>query len=818
MCFAQLINKKSRHIQRRCDDGYSLIELAIALVIIGLVIVPAITLYRVQVVQERIDRTEAAVNRTTNAIGGFRSVFGRYPCPAPLDAPRGDVRYGLEDCTLGTFGSCVGGTCTTASNRIGIGEILIGALPFKTLNMQEFEAYDAYGSRLVYGVTYRLTNVGTFDMGAGGITILDKNGDQMTDIEDSAHFTVISYGEDPVGAYSRMGEESSDCAGTGLEIQNCDMDETFVFGEIEDGFDHYMDFFSSVTTSEWQISETDAGDIHVRNAANIAIGASLVDDPDTASDDLLLSESAAVRSTSADEGRIRARQNFLSGNLCEYDATNPSVDCFSPSLIGGQLQDVSGVYQTSAIGVGMSCGNEFLVGIQNGQPVCSSDVVLTCPAGDFLVGVNSSGEIICNSQPIECNDTDVVSWCGDTVTIPATYDGGYSVTYSGQCYKTPDYDSAYFASTVPGKSFTEVADMIDVINNESRTQVDCNAGNTGSQIRETYQCNAGTFSHILAHEKGYPWSSHVGNITQGWPLAGPNTQPYEPYGGSLAPSGANDCWCREDYRASQIPCGANMTGNITTIAKHSCPQTYNWFQGIYNDTSNCVCQPGTSVQYKSCASYYYMVNGTSGFGLSGIVTLTYDVTCVDNKPVTSASPIAVDASQCACNVSSFYPYVWEIPCPTGTTNNFTWSWPGLGSQNAVGKSSIYVSNCVCPGTTTGGLPDPYECTSGLYSPIPACTCDSSLKTTETLACPAGLTGGGLVYEKEWDCSLNGGAGGWEPQSGWTLVEDKCSACGWQKPSGPSEFREEPIGQLVGSTCSCGSDPSACRDYASGGYN
>jgi len=601
------------------------------------------------------------------------------------------------------------------------------------------------------------------------------------------------------------------------------MDETFVFGEIEDGFDHHMDFFSSVTTSEWQVSETDSGDIHVKNTSNLAIGASLADDISTPDDDLLTSESAAVRSTASDTGKIRARQNFLSGTLCEYDAVNPTVDCFSPSLIGGQLQDVAGTYQTSAAGIGMSCNDEFLVGIQNGQAVCSSDVVLTCPAGEFMVGVNSDGELICNVEPIGCEETDVTSWCGETLTLPETYDGGYALTYSGECYEITDYDSAYFTTATEGLSYSDIGNLVETINNEPRTQIACNVpDNYNSQIRETYQCTSGSFNHVVAHEKRLPWiyiSSNIISMT-GSHIAEPNDYPYEAYGGPLTPSdGGHDCWCREDYGVSQGSCGDNYTGNATIISKHRCPQNVLQFAEVFRNEENCTCQAGTDVQYQSCWSYYNDVNGTDiGSGdLSGTVELTYGVTCDSNTPVVGATPLLVDTSDCACTPSG--PYADHIYCPTGKTNSFAWTWPGLGTNPVVGVEDVRIDEYVCPGTITGGLPDPGSWVSTYYNPIPACTCDSDLKDIEIIPCEPGLEGVGKVYEKEWDCAANGGLGDWEPQSDWTLLDDKCNSCSWQKPSGTPEFSEFALGSLVGSICSCGTDPAPlCRDYATGGYD
>ncbi len=143
------------------------------------------------------------------------------------------------------------------------------------------------------------------------------------------------------------------------------------------------------------------------------------------------------------------------------------------------------------------------------------------------------------------------------------------------------------------------------------------------------------------------------------------------------------------------------------------------------------------------------------------------------------------------------------------TNN--WSWSG-GTE--VGVESLEYSNWVCPGTATGGLPDPgYWDTPIDYSPIPACSCDSALTDTVWEACPSDLSGGGITYEREWDCALNN----WEAEENWEIINDDCSSCSWQKPSGSSTLEDFAYGEEQGTGCDCSLDPAPfCHDYASGG--
>ena len=90
------LDKKNIIRDPRADSGYTLIEFAIAIIIIGLILGPAASLYALYSKNQRIEQTTFAVQQSANAVGGFSSIYGRYPCPARLDAVRGDADYGYE--------------------------------------------------------------------------------------------------------------------------------------------------------------------------------------------------------------------------------------------------------------------------------------------------------------------------------------------------------------------------------------------------------------------------------------------------------------------------------------------------------------------------------------------------------------------------------------------------------------------------------------------------------------------------------------------------------------------------------------------------
>ncbi len=792
--------------QSNNENGFSLLEIAIVIVLIGLIITPAIGIYHNYRVDKDWRETEDALNVAINEIGGFRSVYSKYPCPASQTAVPGDLNYGFEDCTVNASGSCVNGICTYDSNIAGR-VVVVGSLPFKTINMQESESYDSNLNRLRYAVTRDLTSSSTFDVNGGGIGIVDKSGASVISPNDEAHFIVLSHGQNKIAGYTRAGLQGYDCTTGSLEEQeNCDDDSVFLSGEIDNNFDDRVKFFSNVMASDWQIAESDRDAIHLKNISNnLAVGA------DIEIDDLSLAETVTVRRSSSTSGTVRASNDFRAESLCEYDASS-NVDCFAPRLIAGSLDQNTGDIRLQAetsSGSGISCykpsqGEDgFLVGIENGDAICEEEIFVYCPNGSFVKGVDSDGTVICDAAPeAGCENMNITTTCGDTRTLEETISGEYREVYSGECRMITDYDQEQFEIMLAGLTVAEIQTEIDNINNEERTVGDCAVAT--SQVRDTYQCSAGTWNHISAHERQRRWDSYPDNPNIGQPWTaeisymGDDPENY---------NDNHDCWCREDYRLVTYSCPNSDPGMRIRILKHVCPQTSHHWTRVYTD-DQCACVPGTEEVTLSCNEYYDQVNETSGTtGLSGSVDLVYEVTCVNGEQVTSTTPMNTpDVSNCFCPSND--PDTSRTYCDTGETNS--WSWYG---GDEVGVAELTVSDWVCPATTTGGIIDPgYWGNPTPYSPIPACECDTELTDTVTQECPSNLQGD-LIFEREWDCQT----GNWEEEENWELVDNNCRACSWQPPStGSPTISDWANDNEAQKPCDCDSPPDSC--YSQGPNN
>jgi len=117
------------------NKGFSLVELAIALVIIALVLVLFIGASSGFISSKRNEATALKLKAIENAIALFVAQNKRLPCPADGTIPAGTAGSGVES-PLG------GGICNQ----------LTGVVPALTLGMSEADVLDGWNNRITYRV------------------------------------------------------------------------------------------------------------------------------------------------------------------------------------------------------------------------------------------------------------------------------------------------------------------------------------------------------------------------------------------------------------------------------------------------------------------------------------------------------------------------------------------------------------------------------------------------------------------------------------------------------------------------------------------
>lgn len=775
------------------QQGYTLIELAVVMVILGLLIAPAFGLYTLYIKDQRKQQTESAMQSAQNAVGGFRSLYGRYPCPAPADAAPGSAEYGYEDCS-----ATAPGVVTATSNNTALAnrDVLIGALPFRELNMQERDSIDGHGMRLSYSVTRSLTDSATFDTQNGGISIVDINDDSLVTPPDSAHFTIISASAINAGARTREGAETEPCPGAGPEAENCDGDSVFRASSLRADFDDHIAYNMPVPPQMWQYSVADPSDIHLVSAGSIALGvgtATITYDSSAMFADIyeMAGGDAVVRASSGGA--------FMSDRLCNYGGDF----CFPPDTISGQ----------NAEGEGLSCPpGEFMIAIENNMPICRPEIWFSCPAGEFVAGINASGNLICASTPDPaCPSASMTTSCGSVELISPTFSGGFSYAYSGTCHRIDGWSAANTTAISGMASLADIDAYVATLNAGPRTAQNCGASSTTALVRDAYECNSGTWSLERTTERGNSTSSNPWNSN---PMAGNQAETaiaYSPFPyDSSQNNGGHDCWCREDYRRVNATCpGGLASGFRVQIQRHTCPRTSDgsrsWTTVYDSNSTFCACVPTTTTNTIACHSYFGVPNGS----ITGNVIRTYNNTCNAGGVLVPDPTPDIDVSNCRCPARS--PVTGTAACPAGTTNSFN-----FGGNSYTGVSQITRDTWSCPGGTPP-VPATSAADAGSWSgPVvvhtQACACNSSLTAIEFLPCPAGSLGAGLRYRKQWDCAT----GDWEPQADWEFLDNQCSACRWRRPGGTADRFDVALGGTVGAGCTnCGA-VGLCHQSAGGG--
>jgi len=246
--------------------GFSLIELAVVLTLIGILLGGVFGVLTDYVAAENRDITAARLEAVEEALVLFVSRNKRLPCPADGTAAEGTAQDGREQPDGG------GETCTAGDN--------ISVVPWRALGMEPEATRDGFGRRVTYrvydGGTDSLTRADGMDMSAcdptaedgggseddcgvdvapaeflrdKGLTVDDPDGTTILDpatpeAGGGAAFVLVSHGEDGAGAHTRGGTrvDPPDAANAN-QAENTDMDETFVLGGLNaaEGTNAYFD-------------------------------------------------------------------------------------------------------------------------------------------------------------------------------------------------------------------------------------------------------------------------------------------------------------------------------------------------------------------------------------------------------------------------------------------------------------------------------------------------------------------------------------------------------------------------------------------------
>ena len=404
------------------NRGFTLVELCFVMIMAGLMLVLITQLYTTYIQSRLLVETREKQEDISISLSLYLSTRGAYPCPADPTLPINDPQAGVANCGLPSVNSARDINNDGALND----PILIGAVPFRTIRegIEQDICYDgvtgnvatcgtpgavnpgegsidaigiekitdAWGRRMTYAVTQGLTAAATYRATDGGITVQTEPigggaARNLTTPPDSAHYVLVSHGNDGVGGRNPNGQEAETCTSGSVQDENCNNNNTFVsalrrLGASNLYFDDVV-FFSSYSMSElWRNSSEDT--IFNVNTGNVGIG---VTNP---------TARLHVR------GDIKA-DSVRSNLICE-DADN-ETSCFPPDLLSGQnpcmkCPLVGCVTANGPIPDSDPLSNPIthrygMKGIKNGHAICEEFVApkasqmlgKSCPAGQFMTGV-----------------------------------------------------------------------------------------------------------------------------------------------------------------------------------------------------------------------------------------------------------------------------------------------------------------------------------------------------------------------------------------------------------------------------------------------
>lgn len=219
-----------RNIKKFSSGGFTLVEMAVVLVILGLMLGGLLLPLTAQMDQRNLSEARFQIQEIEEALIGYVLATGRLPCSADPTIATGDVGAGEErDCSV-----------------VGMNS---GVLPWVTLGLKET---DPWGRRFSYRVTADFADTFAANTYAGcipvpvpamasfalcslgDVTVLNNAGGGNVALNVPA--IVVSHGKNGAGAYLTTGEQLAASADLS-EQENSLLNATFVSKTIDSSYD-----------------------------------------------------------------------------------------------------------------------------------------------------------------------------------------------------------------------------------------------------------------------------------------------------------------------------------------------------------------------------------------------------------------------------------------------------------------------------------------------------------------------------------------------------------------------------------------------------
>lgn len=412
------------------QKGLTLIDVAIMLIIIGLLVTPSLYALREYKERQARDLTNNNILEIDNAIRAYFVANDFYPCPANPAINRNDpnpnisATHGVSQVVASPAPNA--GTCTML-NGSGLAE---GSVPHTELGLDIEKVFDGWGNKILYAVDPSMasnTTEATPAPPAASVqitineiplvphpTTIDLVSNPATGCVNvcansiagyaagaspacqpafvypaltatfqqtatNVQYTLLSHGEDGRGAFTENGVAipSTACDGTnGADDENCDNDNVYQTRQCINAdtstaarYDDFMvaSAIDKTTNPTAMMSQSD------NNADGIAVGVTFVgirnSDPRRALDVIGNIKVSDIDGIAGDNKDGAARAD----DYCDITGS----DCFDSELIGGSVL------------ITPCPAGQTMVGVRNNGPVCEAVLSQTINSINCANGVNS---------------------------------------------------------------------------------------------------------------------------------------------------------------------------------------------------------------------------------------------------------------------------------------------------------------------------------------------------------------------------------------------------------------------------------------------
>jgi prepilin-type N-terminal cleavage/methylation domain-containing protein len=441
------------------QSGFSLIEVSIALIVIGLLIVPLIVVYNQYIMARQVTMTKSAVSIVNSALVKYVAKYGHYPFPSDPGVAEGTPGFGLPVADVGitvAWPACTATATTVCQTNINAYNpiltnpacpnlavdrgVLIGAVPFAALGIPYRATLDGYGGRLTYAVTRTLAYQSQYNEVCGALEVLNSAGISIYAVPATtqrSHFIVVSHGQDRAGAFGLGGIKGTACNTNinSTDFENCNNDARFrnnlnaASGRNDlfyaAGVTHFDDLTATNNTSSsgiWtnipnspSMRSGNAGNVYVGNCTAIpCIPKVKMDVKGSVRADSVRTKRFCYRDPAFCTEPEATGVNYVAG-LSPPGYYGPDFLVGAPAT--GILPDstnFNALYTWNATnrshnGAGIRCsGYRGVMGTNNFSEICSGEgansayfkpsVVATvgaCATGEYPRGVTATGQLIC---------------------------------------------------------------------------------------------------------------------------------------------------------------------------------------------------------------------------------------------------------------------------------------------------------------------------------------------------------------------------------------------------------------------------------------